>query len=69
MTAPRSSRPAIYYTDELQMLTRVCRIVRKERGIEADTEGAKEIADLAFVLYSSGISDEKTLIQKLRQQA
>ncbi|RJG46651.1 hypothetical protein [Mesorhizobium sp. DCY119] len=69
MTNRQSFHPTVYFPDELSMLTRVCRKVRKARGIEANGDGAKEIADLAFVLYSSGIDEEKVLVQKLRQRA
>jgi hypothetical protein len=59
----------VYYPEELHMLSHVCRRLRWERGIKASDESAKDIADLALILYSAGISEETDLIQKLRQRA
>lgn len=65
----RSHMQAIYYPEELKFLRRVCRKMRKVKGVAAGDEGAKDIADLALTLYSAGICEERTLIRKLRQQA
>jgi hypothetical protein len=61
--------PTIYYPEELKMLTRICKVVRRERGIDVKSDGAKEIADRALELYSSGITDDATLLQMLRLRA
>ncbi|MEI8442403.1 MULTISPECIES: hypothetical protein [unclassified Mesorhizobium] len=69
MTAPQNSHPDIYYPEDLMMLTRICKILRQERGCDTADRGAKEIADRAFRFFSSGIAEEEALFQKLRQQA
>ncbi|SFU21159.1 hypothetical protein SAMN05518861_12615 [Mesorhizobium sp. YR577] len=69
MKSRRTPQPSIYYPEELQMLSRVCRRVCRERGIETNDREAKEIAHLAFILYSAGLCEEKPLIGKLGQQA
>ncbi len=69
MPALQTTHPAIYCPEELRLLTRVCSKVRRERGIRGNEAAAKDIADLAFILYSSGLQEEKALFRKLRQQA
>ncbi len=65
----RKHQSYIYYPEELHFLSHVCRKVRWEKGIKSGDERAKDIADLALVLYSAGISEETELIQKLRKRA
>jgi hypothetical protein len=69
MTPPQVFSPSSYYPDDLKMLTRVCGLMRVELGHESGSDGAKAIADRAFALFASGVSDEADLLQKLRQKA
>jgi hypothetical protein len=65
-----SGRPRLRSTDtdEIKILTRVCRFLRKELGREVSGADTKYIADLALALFISGITDEADLIRNLRRR-